>query len=168
MDATFTWIETSALSTWLTESPSLWAFPFLLILHTWGLAFLVGANVVLDVRVLGLARDVPLRSLERYFLVMWVAFWINAASGVLLLIAYPTKALTNPLFYLKLTLIAVAFTLALRIRRHLSQVHASGGPPMPARMKVLAGVSLACWAAAVPAGRLLAYTCTRLTVDSPC
>ena len=55
MDPFFTWIETTALSIWLRESPSLWAFPFVLILHTVGLAFLVGANVALDVRVLGLA-----------------------------------------------------------------------------------------------------------------
>jgi hypothetical protein len=168
MDATFTWIETSAFSTWLTESPSLWAFPFVLILHTWGLAFLVGANVVLDVRVLGLVPDVPLRSLERYFLVMWIGFWINAASGVLLLIAYPTKALTNPLFYLKLVLIAVAFASALRIRRHLRDAPADTTPRDAARLKTLAAISLACWAAAVPAGRLLAYTCSRLTVDVPC
>jgi hypothetical protein len=168
MDATFTWIETSAFSTWLTESPSLWAFPFVLILHTWGLAFLVGANVVLDVRVLGLVPDVPLRSLERYFLVMWIGFWINAASGVLLLIAYPTKALTNPLFYLKLVLIAVAFASALRIRRHLRDAPAHTTPRDAARLKTLAAISLACWAAAVPAGRLLAYTCSRLTVDVPC
>jgi hypothetical protein len=168
MDATFTWIETSAFSTWLTESPSLWAFPFVLILHTWGLAFLVGANVVLDVRVLGLVPDVPLRSLERYFLVMWIGFWINAASGVLLLIAYPTKALTNPLFYLKLVLIAVAFASALRIRRHLRDAPADTTPRDVARLKTLAAISLACWAAAVPAGRLLAYTCSRLTVDVPC
>ena len=167
MDTTFTWIETSALSTWLTESPSLWAFPFVLILHTWGLAFLVGANVVLDVRVLGLVRDVPLRSLERYFTVMWAGFWINAASGVLLLIAYPTKALTNPLFYVKLLLIAVAFASALRIRRRLSDAP-TDTPPRDAGLKLLAAVSLACWVAAVPAGRLLAYTCSRLTVDVPC
>ena len=52
MDPFFTWIEMSALSIWLRESPSLWAFPFVLILHTVGLAFLVGAaNVALDVRV---------------------------------------------------------------------------------------------------------------------
>lgn len=169
MDPAFTWIETSALSTWLKESPSLWAFPFVLILHTWGLAFLVGANVAFHVRVLGLARGVPLRTLERYFLVMWVAFWVNAASGVLLLIAYPTKSLTNPLFYLKLTLIAVAFTLALRLRRRLREVPRGAASPIPAgRAKLLAGVSLACWAAAIFAGRLLAYTCTRLTVDSSC
>ena len=64
VDPFFTWIETTALSTMLRESPSLWAFPFVLILHTVGLAFLVGANVALDVRVLGLARGVPLRTLR--------------------------------------------------------------------------------------------------------
>ena len=32
----------------------------------------------------------------------------------------------------------------------------------------LAAVSLVVWAAAIAAGRLLAYTCTRLTVDTLC
>src|SRR5688572_32446634 len=99
MDPFFTWIETTALSTVLRESPSLWAFPFVLILHTVGLAFLVGSSVAINVRALGLAPGVPFGPLGRYFLVMWLGFWVNAFSGVLLLITYPTKALTNPLFY---------------------------------------------------------------------
>lgn len=168
MDTLFVWIETSELSTWLRDSPSLWVFPFILILHTWGLAFLVGANVVLDVRILGLAVAVPLRSLERYFLVMWLGFWVNATSGALLLVAYPTKALTNPLFYAKLTLIAIAFVAALRIRRVLNEALATDGSATPTRLKVLAAISLACWLAAIPSGRLLAYTCSRLTFDTAC
>src|SRR4029450_1711509 len=44
--------------------------------------------------------------------VMWFGFWLNAVSGVALLVAYPTKALTNPVFYLKLALIALAVWLA--------------------------------------------------------
>lgn len=43
MDALFASIECSVLSTLLREPPSLWAFPFVLILHTWGLAFSLGA-----------------------------------------------------------------------------------------------------------------------------
>ena len=57
------WVETSALSTWLRESPSLWVFPFILILHTVGLAFFVGANVAWDVRALGFLRGVTLQSM---------------------------------------------------------------------------------------------------------
>jgi hypothetical protein len=166
MDPVFTWIERTAFSTWLREAPSLWVFPFILILHTVGLAFLVGANVAIDVRVLGLARGVPPRSLVRYHAVMWVGFWINAASGILLLAAYPTKSLTNPLFYVKLLLIAVALWLAAAIRARLPE----GGEPLsaaPAPLRALAIASLACWTLGIVAGRLLAYTYSRLLVDFP-
>jgi hypothetical protein len=165
VDPFFTWIETSALSTMLRESPSLWAFPFVLILHTVGLAFLVGANVALDVRVLGMAPGVPLRTLERYHVVMWTGFWVNALSGVLLLIAYPTKALTNPLFYVKLVLIAIGLTIAGKLTVRLRALPIPDSPVLPPRVRALAVISLVCWAAGIAAGRLLAYTYSRLTVD---
>jgi hypothetical protein len=166
MEPFFVWIEATSFSTWLRESPSLWVFPFILILHTVGLAFFVGANIAWDVRVLGFSLGIPLDALRRYFLVMWAGFWINAVSGVLLLIAYPTKALTNPLFYIKLGLIGFGIALALRIRREVHGARHESDAPRAAR--TLAAASLACWVAVIFAGRLLAYTCTRLTVDSSC
>jgi hypothetical protein len=165
VDPFFTWIETTALSTMLRESPSLWAFPFVLILHTVGLAFLVGSNVALDVRVLGMARGVPLRTLERYNVVMWTGFWVNALSGVLLLIAYPTKALTNPLFYVKLVLIAIGLAIAGKLTARLRALPIPDSPVLPPRVQALAVISLVCWVAGITAGRLLAYTYSRLTVD---
>lgn len=162
MDATaaFAWIEATALSSWIRESPSLWAFPFILILHTIGLAFLVGANVALDARLLGGAPGVPIRSMNPFFRVMWFGFWVNAASGVLLLWAYPTKALTNPLFYVKIGLIAAAMGEAVWIRRRLLREPDVGAVPMD--LKFLAGTSVVCWMSAIVAGRLLAYTYSRL------
>jgi hypothetical protein len=172
VDPIFAAIEANAFSIWLRESSSLWVFPFILILHTVGLAFLVGANLVLDLRLLGWATGVPVTSLRRYVWVMWLGFWTNAFSGVLLLIAYPTKALTNPLFYAKLALIAAALLTARRVWRVVSEAAARGGGDLdrnvPDRLRALAVTSLACWVAAIPAGRFLAYTCTRLMVDGPC
>lgn len=164
MDPVLSAIESTAFSTWLRESPSLWVFPFVLILHTVGLAFLVGANVAIDARVLGVARGVPLRSLARYHLVMWIGFWINAFSGVLLLIAYPTKALTNPLFYVKLLIIAVGLVLAGAIRARMPEgdMPAPGAAP---NLRLMAVASLACWVLGIAAGRFLAYTYSRLLVD---
>ena len=144
------------------------AFPFVLILHTVGLAFLVGANVAIDARVLGLARGVPLMSLRRYYRAMWAGFWVNAASGVLLLIAYPTKALTNPVFYAKLGLIAAALWLAGAIRRQMMAGTVAAGVRAPRHLQLLAIASLACWAISITAGRFLAYTCTRLTAEHTC
>jgi hypothetical protein len=165
MEPVFAAIEANALSTWLREAPTLWAFPFVLILHTVGLAFLVGANVAVDARILGLAAPVPLASLERYFLVAWIGFWVNAISGTLLLIAYPTKALTNPLFYGKLALVAGGLVLMQAVRRYMGPRASSPGFVIRPRLKVIAALSLACWAATITAGRLLAYTYTYLTVD---
>ena len=62
---------------------------------------------------------IPLDELERFFPIMWGGFWLNAVSGVALWIAYPTKALTNPLFYVKLSLIVVALMLTRTIRRRI-------------------------------------------------
>jgi len=165
VDPFFTWLEATTLSTWLREEPTIWAFPFVLILHTWGLAFLVGSNVAIGARILGAARGVPLGSLDRYHRVMWFGFWVNAFSGVLLLIAYPTKALTNPLFYVKLVFVAAGLLLAGRIRAHMRELTSTDLRPMPGNVRVLAIASLFCWVASITAGRFLAYTYTRLLVD---
>jgi hypothetical protein len=50
----------------LRESPSLWAFPFVLILHTVGMGFLAGTNVAMDLRVVGFAPKVPLALVEKF------------------------------------------------------------------------------------------------------
>ena len=145
----------------------MFAFPGVLVLHALGMAFLVGGNIALDLRMLGFAAGIPLPSMEKFFPVMWFGFWVNAISGCMLLIGYPTKALTNPVFYLKLTLILLAMLnmrwLQVRVLRSpgLEKSSISG------RARFLAGISIAMWAAAVTAGRLLAYTATRLTVDMP-
>jgi hypothetical protein len=168
MDPFFLWIEGSSLSVWLREATTIWAFPFVLILHTVGLAFLVGVNVAIDVRALGGAMGVPLISMRRYYRWMWAGFWVNAFSGVLLLIAYPTKALTNPLFYVKLTLIFVGLVLARKIRSYIMGGTVGATDRAPRQLRTLAAVSLLIWAASIMTGRLLAYTCTRLTVDTTC
>jgi hypothetical protein len=93
---------------------------------------------------------------------MWLGLWLNVTSGLALLAAYPTKALTNPVFYLKLGLIVVALMILEVMRRRLL----TEGMAISGRLKILAAVSLACWAGAITAGRLLAYTYTRLMVDS--
>src|SRR5687768_5075323 len=141
MDLFFAWLEATPLSVWLRESPSIMVFPFILILHTVGLAFLVGSNIAFDARVLGLARGVPLLSMRRYYRAMWAGFWVNAFSGMLLLIAYPTKALTNPVFYVKLALIAAALMVGRGIRRYMLSGAIAAGIQAPKPLRLLAVVS---------------------------
>jgi hypothetical protein len=163
MHAFFIWLETSFLSVWVRESDSLFAFPAILTLHTIGMGFVAGLSAAIDLRILGVAAVVPLMELRRFFPLIWVAFWLNAASGAVLLIAYPTKALTNPVFYLKLAFIALAMV---AYRSLLTTVFADPTFDMKRvsrKGRLLAGGSLACWTSAIVAGRLLAYTYSKLS-----
>ena len=144
----------------MRESPSLLVFPTYLIVHAFGMAFLAGTNAALDLRVLGFAPRIPLPSMQRFFPVMWFGFVINVMSGLLLLICYPTKALTNPVFYVKMGCIAAGMILMIMIRkRAIIEGHSA---------KAMAILSLIVWAGATVAGRLLAYTCTWLMADFKC
>ena len=181
MDPFLIWLESTAFSTWVRESPSMFAFPAILSCHTVGMGLVAGINTALALRILGVASRVPVEEMKRFMPVMWFGFWLNAISGVALLIAYPTKALTNPVFYLKLGLIALAMVLQGMISRRLFRDEArfarEGGQPddgavaasplrlrseLAGRLKRLAAASIVCWAGAITAGRFLAYTYTRL------
>lgn len=155
-------IEQTGLSVWLRESESVFGFYFILLFHTFGLSLLVGASTVLDLRLLGAAAGLPLRSLKWLFAVMAAGFAINATTGVLLLMAYPTKTLTNPVFFVKLTLIGVALAVMYRIKTRLFDNPLLSEADMIAKGQGLARWSLALWLGAITAGRLLAYTASYL------
>jgi hypothetical protein len=101
--------------------------------------------------------------MARFFPVLTFGFLVNAVSGVLLLIAYPTKALTNPVFYIKLSFVAIAMADVALVRKWLLRDDTRDYGAAPVRGKILAVVSLICWIGATTAGRLLAYTYVRLT-----
>jgi len=117
---------------------------------------LVGCAWVVDLRVLGIARSIPIGPLRPLFRVMWVAFWINLATGVLLFIADPERKATSLLFGFKLLLIIVNLPLLLRLERAIY-----GAGPEPATVdsgtRRLAIASAALWAGTIFAGRLLGY-----------
>jgi hypothetical protein len=88
---------------------------------------------------------------------MWSGFWLNAVSGTALLIANATTKATNPAFYFKMGFITLAMIILARIRRSVFRSSQSENGDVPGSAKMLATASLACWAGAITAGRLLAY-----------
>jgi hypothetical protein len=159
-------IEGTGFSAWLRESESPFAFYFILLFHTFGLALLVGANAVVDLRLLGIARAIPLAPLKRLFRIMWIGFAMNAITGILLVVAYPTKSLTNPDFYIKLALIGLAIWVMQKLNRQVFQDSSLSEPEMIAKGATLAKFSILLWFGAITAGRLLAYTYKYLTFPS--
>jgi hypothetical protein len=166
MHTSLAWIESTALSQWIVGD--LYAFPVILTLHAIGMGFAAGLSAMLDLRLLGVGKGIPIDELRRFLPVLWAGFWLNAASGILLLIGYPTKALTNPVFYLKLSLIAVAMVLLVRMTRRLFGAMPSWKEEaidVDRPLRRLALLSLLCWTGAITAGRLLAYTYSYLTAS---
>lgn len=153
------WLEGTGFGTWMREADylySLFPYTFVLSMHTIGLAFLVGPKAAIDLRILGVAPGLPLAPLEPFFRLMWIGFWLNAVSGVLLIPGYAVIRLTDPVFYVKLGVIALAIVNLRATRREVFGAGSVARQPS-ARAKVLAASSLGLWTAAIVTGRLLGY-----------
>jgi hypothetical protein len=159
MDPFFAWVEQTAYSLWVREAVTMWAFPFMLILHAIGMGLLAGIHIAISFRVLGVAKSISLPAMRSFFPYLWFGLAINVYSGVSLLMAYPAKALTNPLFYVKMSLIAVALVTLRWMQRNVF------GESLPAAATRVAILAIFCWVAAIFAGRWLAYTYSVLTVS---
>ena len=167
------WLDATALSTWLKESPSIWALPTVLTLHTTGMGILVGASYVLDLRLLGVGRNVPLSGYRWVFPTLAVGLCINIVTGILLFIKDPTHWGTAIPFLIKMGLVIASVATVVPMRslvlgsgEERSSTAARGVPSSVERrevssnMRLLAIVSIALWSGAITAGRLLAYLVT--------
>jgi len=152
----FAWVEGTGIATWTRESTSIWAYPSVLTLHTIGLGIVVGGSTVIDLRLLGFARRIPVPSLAGVFRIVWWAFAINAITGVLLFMADATTKSHQPVFYVKLTLIGLALWTTTATRK----VVKADSPDLKVgatHTRRVAVASLLLWTGAIVAGRLMAY-----------
>lgn len=149
-------LQDSSFAFWLSQGP----YPVILTIHSVGLALLVGLLFVIDLRVLGLGRGMPIASLRRYMKVVWIGFAANAVSGTLLFCISPLKFLDSTMFRFKLSFIFVGLVLAWLLNSSLLKVgdeYASVSNPT-VQQRTLAALSIACWLSAIVTGRWLAYT----------
>lgn len=161
MDPVFAWIEQTPLSIWVRED--LYAYFYILIFHSIGMALLIGAGVVVCLRVLGLVSNTRVEKFRGFFPVMWIGVALAVPSGILLLAGYPAKALTNPLFLVKLSFLAEGGLVMGWLGRVFADV--TRGEPMPDWARGAALLVLLLWGLGVAAGKLLLHTYTILLVS---
>jgi hypothetical protein len=150
------WLESLPLSVWVHESPSVWAQPTVLTLHTMGMAVLVGAAWVLDLRLLGISRNVPLSAFRWVFRAVAISLLVNVVTGVLLFAQRATTLGTAMPFLIKIVLVVASVATLVPIR---SRVFQSGADEREAsgNTRLLAIASILAWTGAITSGRLLAY-----------
>lgn len=152
-------IEGTALAVAMRQS--LWLYPIVEIVHLAGIALLFGSIAILDLRLLGLSRDVPVRRLAAHVL-PWTAtsFLLIVPSGLAMFAAHASDFIASPVFALKVGLIFAAAVNAAVFHagamRGVSDWDAHRAPPRAARLA--AGLSLLLWLSVIACGRLLAYT----------
>jgi hypothetical protein len=150
------WLEASLLARTLKSGP--WLYPLVNLAHVLGIAALVGAVAVFDLRLVGFRPDVPMAALARATLpVAGAGLALVLATGPALLVVRATEYVENPFLWAKFGAVAVA--LANLGALHGSAAWRGGGEVRSVRRRLaLAGaVSLAAWLAAVSAGRMIAY-----------
>ena len=120
---------------------------------------LIGAVGLFDLRMLGVARGIPMGALHR--LIPWGigGYALNVMTGVLFVSSAPDQYLYNPAFQVKLALMAIAGLNVLFFYRFVfARVRASAaGDEAPVSAKVAAAVSLTCWVGIIVCGRLITY-----------
>ena len=151
-------IENSGFATWVRETPTVLGYSTVLALHTFGMAFLVGLSGAIAIRVLGIAPELPLAPLERFFPLIVAGFWVNAVTGVVLTSLAARSLLTNPDFYIKLVAIACAIVCLRRLKGYAFGDGPPRADPTGVRGRVWASAMLLCWGIAIVAGRLTAYS----------
>ena len=154
------WLQGSALGHFMRES-GVWTYAIVNLAHILGVASLFGSVLVLDLRLLGFGRRLPLATLaDATVPVATAGFAVAAATGVGLLVTKATEYVGNPFLALKFPAIALGLVNVLLIRR--SEAWQARGrrellPHEHRRLAIMGGLSLACWLTAIAAGRLIAY-----------
>jgi hypothetical protein len=155
-----TWLEASFLGRAMRESGP-WTYALVNVVHIFGIATLFGAVLMLDLRLMGAWRRIPLAALAAIAQPLAVSGVIAAAgSGIALLASNATEYLDNPFIIIKFGAIGVAVATAAFL--NLSPAWRSRGVRDPStrearQLAAMAATSLAGWVTAIVAGRMIGY-----------
>jgi hypothetical protein len=153
-------MEASALGVMVRDS-GVWTYAFLNLFHILGVATLFGSILVLDLRLLGVARRLPLADLSRLTLPLSKAgFALAAGTGVMMLSTNGSDYIGNPYLPIKfgaigLGLVNIAIVSRLDVWRSLGTRALT--PREDRTLAIAGGMSLVSWLAAVASGRMIGY-----------
>lgn len=153
-----TWLQSTAFATMVAET--LWGYPLFETMHTLGMAMLVGALGLINLRVLGYKSELPILGTRDLLPLAWLGFTLNLVSGLSLFTSDAVYFWESYTFRIKIVLILLGGINAFVLGRAVFRKAALAGgdfTPTPG-VKLVAASSLVFWVGAIIAGRLIAYT----------
>ena len=156
-EAIVDWLKATSLSQVIAMSPVLW--PVMEMLHFIGLALLIGGAGLIDLRLMGFMKSVPVSA------VMQVRKWavlgivINVVTGTLFFIGAPGQYIDNSAWYYKLLFLAVAILniVIFETRQGKRMLALAAGQDTPASFKIAGAVSMGSWLMVLYFGRMLPF-----------
>ena len=155
MESYFEWLQSLSVSNWIATDETIWSFPLILFLHSVGMGLTAGVMFVVCLRLVGVGRPLPISSMRMLFRIFWAGFILNAITGSLLFAAHATITGNQPIYYAKLTLIAVGVVLAFPLQNFVEGDGSDG--IVPASVRGMAAAGLAVWVGVITTGRFIAY-----------
>lgn len=152
------WLQDSAVARYVQEDP--YGYPIILTCHAIGMALLTGIVLMVNFRVLGVAKRVPLSFMRTLLKVSLVGFIINLISGILLFVSDAEKFFNNTPFRIKIVLLILGgILLVVLMRQVLNQGEATGVPATEesTQGRVVAALAVCVWLGVIVSGRLMAY-----------
>lgn len=154
------WMESSALGQLMRDAGP-WSYAVVNLTHVLGVASLFGSILVLDLRLLGMWRRVPVAALASAIVpVGRTGVAVALSTGILLLATNATEYIGNPFLLIKFPAIGIGLINVLVLSRSAAW-KALGTRELSAAewrlLRVMGGISLASWLTAVSAGRMIGY-----------
>ncbi|MDG2420953.1 MAG: hypothetical protein P8N40_04575 [Gammaproteobacteria bacterium] len=147
-------LENTTLSIWLRESGI--AFFTSLTLHSIAMAFVIGVNFAIAFRLVRIVPEFELKPFLKFYNLYWLSVVVIFLSGCALLLAYPAKALTNPIFYIKFSLLTIGLIISRWLQNQMQII--KNNEFSRDKYFWVAMISVFIWIGTITTGRFLAYT----------
>jgi hypothetical protein len=151
-------LETSGFGSFIRQS--IWVYPTANIAHVIAIALFAGAIAVMDVRMMGaLSGSDPSRVVRGARRAAIAALIAVIFSGAVLFTAEASHVALNPVFQIKMGLVAFGLVHALFVGGRAVRALDGLGPhaPMPGFARFTGALSMLTWVSVVGLGRYIAY-----------
>jgi hypothetical protein len=154
------WLEGSALGHAMRDT-GVWTYAVVNLAHILGIATLFGSILILDLRLLGLWKHIPLAAISRPTVMMaGLGLSVAVFSGSGLLATKASEYVGNPFLYIKFPAIALGLLNVWLLHRSVGwRAHRTRALSLreESQLRAMGGASLACWLTAISAGRMIGY-----------
>ena len=149
------WIRVASIAGFINTTN--WAWPTLETLHFIGLSMILGVALVVNLRMLGVAKNISFSALHR--LLPWgiLGFGLNVSTGLLFFVTIPEQYTQNLALHIKMILMMIAGVNILYFTIFEEPWKLGPGDDASVRAKVVTTVTVVLWIGVIYFGRMMPF-----------